>query len=278
MKAKQIVCNYSVIRFMPYVDTCEFVNVGILATCPQIGWFQYKIEKKKTKRVGDFFPELDKDIYKHALNRLCESLAPLRTHDEEQMQFATEQVYLNNIFKEIIRPREELLRFSEPATMLTSNPAQDLKYLYNHYVERHFAKTTEYQEELMQKSIRTLLSANNLIQRYKNEKIGNETYKLSLPFVEQADVPNRAPLKAIKALNLDKKDPTEIYNHGDVWLSKIKRITSVGFKPEKMLFIINEPTESTKREIANEICRELNNSGCETLCKNDQERILDFAR
>lgn len=33
---KKLICNYSVIRFLPYPETGEFVNVGILACCPPI--------------------------------------------------------------------------------------------------------------------------------------------------------------------------------------------------------------------------------------------------
>lgn len=54
---KKLICNYSVIRFLPYPETREFVNIGILACCPQVGWMDYALEARKTKRVSDFSPK-----------------------------------------------------------------------------------------------------------------------------------------------------------------------------------------------------------------------------
>jgi len=35
MKAIQAVCNYAILRFRPYAETEEFVNVGVLVMCVQ---------------------------------------------------------------------------------------------------------------------------------------------------------------------------------------------------------------------------------------------------
>jgi hypothetical protein len=35
MNPKQHTCNYAILRFLPYPETGEFVNVGILVTCQQ---------------------------------------------------------------------------------------------------------------------------------------------------------------------------------------------------------------------------------------------------
>lgn len=61
---KKLICNYSVIRFLPYPETREVVNIGILACCPQVGWMDYALELRKTKRISDFLPELDMNLYR----------------------------------------------------------------------------------------------------------------------------------------------------------------------------------------------------------------------
>ena len=73
----KLVCNCSVIRFLPYPETGEFVNLGIVACCPQVGWMGFVVEARKTKRVSDFFPELDVEMYVAGRQRLLLELKRL---------------------------------------------------------------------------------------------------------------------------------------------------------------------------------------------------------
>ncbi len=34
MKTGKVACNYAIIRFLPYPETEEFVNVGVVLACP----------------------------------------------------------------------------------------------------------------------------------------------------------------------------------------------------------------------------------------------------
>jgi hypothetical protein len=54
----KIACNYSVIRFLPYPESGEFVNIGVVVSGPQTGFLDFRIERKKFGRIGKFFPEL----------------------------------------------------------------------------------------------------------------------------------------------------------------------------------------------------------------------------
>ena len=57
MKNK-VACNYTVIRFLPYPETGEFVNLGIAMACPDMHWFDYRLETRRIDRITNFFPEL----------------------------------------------------------------------------------------------------------------------------------------------------------------------------------------------------------------------------
>lgn len=152
MHMKKLICNYSVIHFLPYPETGEFVNVGILACCPQVGWMDYVPEQRKTKRISDFFPELDLQVYRagrqHVATELDRLINVHRSADQAQWAMPTHQQYLAGIFMEIIRPREELFRFGSAATLVTVNPQADMHALFNHYVERHFAQHIENQDNV----------------------------------------------------------------------------------------------------------------------------------
>ena len=64
---KEIVCNYAIARFRPYRETGEFANIGVVLICPQLDYFGYTFETRKHKRITDFFPELDLEIFKAGL-------------------------------------------------------------------------------------------------------------------------------------------------------------------------------------------------------------------
>lgn len=62
----KVALRYSVIQFMPYVETGEFANVGVMAVCPKTGYFDYKITSKYG-RLTQFFPNLSAKQYKASI-------------------------------------------------------------------------------------------------------------------------------------------------------------------------------------------------------------------
>lgn len=54
----RIGCRYAIVRFLPYAETQEFANVGIVLACPETGYFGFRLEIRHTRRFTDFFKEL----------------------------------------------------------------------------------------------------------------------------------------------------------------------------------------------------------------------------
>ncbi len=84
----EVVCNYAIARFRPYRETSEFVNVGVVLICQQVNYFGYLFETRRHKRITDFFPELDLEVFKAGLSGLLKELTRItgREHDEELKQ------------------------------------------------------------------------------------------------------------------------------------------------------------------------------------------------
>ena len=51
--------NGYVVRFLPYPETEEFVNIGVVMACPETGTFDFRIETRRRERITGFFPELE---------------------------------------------------------------------------------------------------------------------------------------------------------------------------------------------------------------------------
>src|SRR5690606_28382813 len=76
---KHLACHYSVVRFCPYPETDEFVNIGVVLACPIIGYLDFKrADLRRRGRVGHFFPELDANIYSAAMHAWVDSLVKFR--------------------------------------------------------------------------------------------------------------------------------------------------------------------------------------------------------
>lgn len=276
----ELVCNFAIARFRPYRETGEFVNVGIVLVCPQVGFFGHLFERRKHKRITDFFPELDIEIFKAGLAGLHKELGRMTSSTRQQTapQFLLHPEAMARIatFKELVRPRETIFQFGEVATVIAADPAAKLQELFDFYVKRQFARDREYQEVFMRRRLGDFLNKANLARFYKQDQaVGDDTYRVVLPFVH---FEGATPRKAIKPLHLDKSAPTEIYRHGDAWISTVRRLRQINRLPKELLFTVKVPTDGQKCETAaHEICRELEALETITIPFADRNRIVEFA-
>jgi hypothetical protein len=276
----EVVCNYAIARFRPYRETGEFVNVGVVLICPQVNYFGYLFETRKHKRITDFFPELDVDVFKAGLSGLLKELVRItgREHAEHLHQLVLREEAQSSLarFRELVRPREALFHFGEAGTVLAPDPRAKLQELFQYYIKRQFARDREYQELIMRRHLADFLHKNKLDGFYREKPVGDDSYHIILPFVNMQGATVR---KAIKPLHLDKDGPTEIYRHGDAWISSVRRLRNINRMPKEFLFTIKGPKANPKRmAAANEIRKELETLDTFTIPFAETNRILEFAR
>lgn len=275
---RELACNYAIARFRPYRETGEFANVGVVLLCPEADYFGFAFEQRKYKRITDFFPELDFDVFKAGLTGLLKELSRVtgRENQAAQLVLGGQAQARIAVFKELVRTREAIFHFGEVGTVLTTDPKAKLDELFQFYIKRQFATDREYQEIIMRRQIGDFLRKVGLDHFYKqDQRVGDANYHIILPFVHFEGV---TPAKAIKPLHLAKDAPTDIYRHGDAWISTVRRLRQIGQLPRDLLFTVKLPTRNTQREAAaQEICNELQNSGTQTVSFADTQAIKRFA-
>jgi hypothetical protein len=274
-----LACNYAVVRFLPYRETGEFVNVGVVLFCPEAGYFDLRMETRKQGRVTDFFPELDKNLFRLGRQNFHGELKRVRELLNRDPRRAEDPMRLA-VFRELVRPRESVFRFSEAATVLAEDPAAKLQELFDHCVNRQFAHGREYQETVMAKRLNEVLRTHELARFYRmNRPVGNDDFHVILPFVSDATNGAGVARRAIKPLDLDRDEPTKIYEHGDLWVKRVERLRQVNRLPEGMLFTLREPTTGDKRVRAcAEIRTELARLEVSVLPYGDERGLLEFAK
>ena len=213
---KKFACRYALIQFMPYSETGEFANIGVLLVCPHTGHWIYKLETQKHKRYTDFFDGLTHAVYRDAVHTIEAELKRL-----QKVNITYTPDSLLNAFNIAVHPREAIIRFSEPRGRLTDNPEQELLALFNHYVEFGFLRNESPEQKLV-KRIQDLVKTFELKAPFKEGHIGNPTaVSLQLPLVQ---IINEHPVKAIKPLYLGQTKINDIYSHGEQWVGKLKRL------------------------------------------------------
>ncbi|MBH3368886.1 DUF3037 domain-containing protein [Pseudomonas carnis] len=227
------ICNYSILRFLPYPETGEFVNIGIVLLASN-GEFKFKIATKR-QRITRFFETLEHKVYLRAKDEVEDELNRLVGFCARHQN---ELTLLMSTFKHLVHPRETMMRFSQPGSMATDNVVQAVDELFEHYVNHSFANK-EYQEKVLERQLGTLLASSNLKQRYKEQRLGTKDYDVRFPFVMLAD---QIAEQAIKPIFFGQAEPAKILEHGDAWLSKVMRLNKANKLAKDTLFIAEPPS------------------------------------
>ena len=103
----------------------------------------------------------------------------------------------------------------------------------------------------------------NLAGEYeKDQKVGDDEFHVVLPFVHRTDATID---RAIKPLDLDKQETSDIYHHGGAWVKNMERLAKRCQMPETTIFTLRMPQDGKKLRAAKEICEELGQIGVRTL-------------
>ncbi|MCI2262192.1 DUF3037 domain-containing protein [Xanthomonas indica] len=250
----RVPCQYAIIQFMPYPETGEFANVGVVLACPQLRFLDTRIAPiKRTKRITDFFEGLEARVYREALRYIEGDLMRLGS------AVNSGEVPARLAFDEITRPREALIRFGATRTIMASDhPHKTLQLLYDRFVERDFA-TKEYHETTMRQRLDELLVTADLRAYFTDTFVGDEDYPVKFPFVSTGPTASQI---VIKPLNLTQEEPYKIFEHGNLWISRINRLRKHRRLPKTVLFAIDKASDGKKRlKAAEEVAADLREAG-----------------
>jgi len=274
---KRIACQYAVVRFLPFVETGEFANVGVVLMAPDVAYFDFRLEVKKTRRVTQFFHELDAPLYRAALREFEQELARIQdlVHDakvpaEQRRQLA------RTLFNELTRKRGNLVQFSNVRVVLSKDLMHEADRLFQYYVKRNFSSQQQREQQLEQR-LRKMLQSARLADQFHARKLGPEEFPVQFPFV-QSDGEHH--LKAIKPLDFTQDQPKLILEKAAMWEFRIHRLRNLGQLPERLLFATTRPGRKDRSRFSafSEAREMLTGADAEVILADEQEKLLKFAR
>jgi len=265
----KILCKYAVLRFMPFAETQEFANIGIVLSVPKQGFIIYKLAPTRFARITNFFDDLDGQLYKNAVNRFTGELQRVQAYAQD----FTGEKHLE-YFKEVTRFRESVIHFSEMHTLLCDNPQQALDQLYERYVGRQFV-TKQYREAQMVRTLKQTLNAKLPI-KYKEKELQADYLTVKLPLV--AEVDNR--VRAIKPMTFQQPKALTLLEHGETWIGRINRLIKTGtVDAGHIMFTVEAPerTGGILEKAFNEVITEMQELGVIVSHYNEKDDIIRFA-
>lgn len=248
-------CRYAIVQFAPYAETGEFANVGIVIACPETGFFDFKLQARRYARITAFFDGLHADVYRMALRSIQTELERIQRVVRDLPDSSGRADLIRDMLTGLTHPREAMVRFGQVRPILTPEPVAQLNKLFDHYVDHSFA-TPEYVEQTITKRIQSLLDGLALPAPFKSERIGDEQIHATFPLVQRKD---GELAKIIKPFNLAQSEANGIFDHGDAWLQKVRRLRRRNLLPRDVLFAVAAPPESDVKRFGayREICAEL---------------------
>jgi hypothetical protein len=292
------VWQHATIIFQPYPDVGEFVNVGVLALAAPGRTFAFRLlPASMTARIRGFFPELDPDIYKEGRARLAGELnriesavnaLPLNAPDGTQPPDARQDLLEfedgshESLFRALTAPRDGLFRFHPKGAILAQDAESALHRLFERYVIRVNPDHVDAEEIRLTQEVESWLSEWRLRRHYKKDvRVGTDAFRVKFPFAYQPEE-SEPPQRAIKPLNLSKSNSTEIYHHGDLWVSSLNRLKKFGQLPSGVLLPVKMPlaTRGATREnitAAEDIFSQLETLKVTVANSEDRAKIREFA-
>ena len=263
-------CFYAIARFMPFIETEEFANVGVVLYSPSRHYFGFRVLTHRYARVTRFFEHVDGPMFRRTMVDWREEL------DRLALAFKTHDASLGMaLWQELIKPKSSQIRFSTERVVLAGAPKVKLQELYGRYVERSFV-TREYREQILNRQVAGLLRTAALSEQFAEGTVGNEEYHVKFPFIaREGDV----ALKVIKPLALTQPDSAAVLDHGGQWIQRVRNLSRRHLMPGKLLFAFDgdDQEDGLLGDARRSVVAELRDLGGDAVRLSDQSAVIAFA-
>jgi Protein of unknown function (DUF3037) len=268
------IAHYTLVRLLPQVDAGEFANVGVLLACPKQAYFEFRLIKRYG-RVTRFFEEFSGDLFLRVRREVEAELRHLRS--QVGNEGARDQSLVLRVLQDLTQPRESMIRYAPLRLMMTDDPEAEMNRLMARYVQRNAEGLRQRREEVLTRHVNKLLKAQHMAHVFEPDEVGPAEFPVQLPLVYER---NGKVLAAIKPLDLTQDEPVKIYEHGDLWIGRLKRLKQLGALPGEMLVPVEGPSSADARRFQayTDIVRELGQMNVEVTQAQNNQRIVAFAQ
>lgn len=120
----KLIGKYHLVRFRPYIETGEFVNVGVILFIPELSQFTFKIlGNSEHQRVTQFFNGLNPEIYFRTLEIIRADLTNVTANPKR--------------YETLILPRDDIIQYSSCRVLFLTDPDKTINTLFNELLNKN---------------------------------------------------------------------------------------------------------------------------------------------
>ncbi len=278
--------DFATIGFRPFPETQEFVTMGVVALDTAARQFDFVLQDaRKTGRVLAMFPKAGKTLYREARAKLEAELTSIRNAVNGQVPGGNVPLFPvfrdkeDGLFAAITSPREGVFCFPVKGRRMAADMPAVLEALKLRFIDQDGLTAQQAVEQEMAKSLRRVLRDAKILPAYKRDvKIGPEEFQVTFAFAHLLDT-HRAD-RALRPLNFDLATSTDIFKHGDQWISQMRRLKRLGYRPDRCLITARAPKDETEHraEAFRQIRDELIGDDFVWVGEHDTDKVIEFAR
>ncbi|OHC94888.1 MAG: hypothetical protein A3H25_01785 [Sphingomonadales bacterium RIFCSPLOWO2_12_FULL_63_15] len=220
--------QYSIIRFLPFADLGEFANIGIVALDTQNKILQFRLARRRFRRLREFFGEDAYRAYGAAIEHLRLELASLTAGNGFWTNWEPERA-----FSHLTRRHESSIVFSDVRTLLSKDYVGDVvDTLFTRLIER---QRQEAHDLDLIKDIRHELIANG-IKGFRAIRVADEVVPVTFPLAHR-----NGELNAIQPMVFTQKTPLAVFDHGTMWKRRLSYLLDRGKIGDKSVLLAIDP-------------------------------------
>jgi hypothetical protein len=278
--------QYATVELMPYPELGEFVIVGVVAVGMGRLMRHRLLEAKRTKRLTHFFPEIERKVFTQTLSSVSDELQML----EENLNAGPDMGLTplldlggsdgKAIFRVLTSAREGTVRIRARGVVMVENVDRWIDDAFERFVMRIGEAPLDPAELVLTNRIRRLLTTWKIDQAYKETPIRERHIHATFPFAYTPEGA-AAPVRAIKPLHLGHDSPTRIFDHGDRWLQKVRRLRQFNCLPERVIFPVQLPRAESdfaeeRTEVAHLLIGDFRNEGIDVIEEADFPQLKNL--
>jgi len=269
------VYQYSIIRYLPFSETGEFANIGVIALDLESDRVAFELAPKRFQRVRNFFDTSAHEAYGAAIDMLRVELGRVAHYLPAAGGWSGK-----SLFSEVTRPRESSIVFSEPRAIQSGEALPRIvERLFARYIKREFA-APESAESVLTKDIRKALTRNG-IKHFKHVRLEDDVVPVTFPLAYRDRT-----LRAIKPLAFSQRNPLSVFDYGAHWRKRLSYLLERGkIERGNLLLAVEGPggeADEPMREAYNLALNELTALPFEVVpAEHDgivDHRVVEFAR
>lgn len=278
--------DFSTIGFRPFPETQEFVTMGVVALDTAARQFDFVLQDaRKTGRVLAMFPKAGKALYREARAKLETELTSIRNAVNGQGPGGNVPLFPifrekeDGLFAAITSPREGVFCFPAKGRRMAADMPAVLDALKVRFIDQDGLTAQQAVEQEMAKALRRVLRDAKILPAYNRDvKIGPDEFQVTFAFAHLLET-HRAD-RALRPLNFDLTTSTDIYKHGDQWISQMRRLKRLGYRPDRCLITARAPKDESdhRGEAFRQIRDELIGDDFVWADEMDTDKVIDFAR